>query len=360
MVGVNNARVMVVDDAPTNLKLLELLLTAETYRVETYLRGTAALEAAMNDPPDIILLDVSMPEMDGYEVCRRLKEDDRLRETPVLFISAHSETADKVKGFEAGGVDYITKPFHVAEVRVRVGTHLKLARLQQILQQQNADLEKRVEEKVAEVYSAQLSTITALAKLAEHRDNDTGQHLERVQRYTHLLAVQLQKARVYADEIDDRFIHNLYHATPLHDIGKVSIPDRILLKPGRLEPEEFEVMKTHTTVGANTLAEVYADYQYNEFLSLGVAITRSHHERWDGKGYPDGLAGPAIPLAARIMAIADVYDALRSKRVYKESKPHDETLTIICDGAGTQFDPAIVDAFHSIEDEFRQIVETMR
>jgi len=359
MVAMDNARVMVVDDVPTNLKLLDLLLTAETYRVETYSHGMAALEAAKKEPPDIILLDVSMPEMDGYEVCRRLKQEDHVRNVPVLFISAHTETADKVKGFEAGGVDYITKPFHVAEVRARVGTHLKLARLQRILKQQNADLEKRVEEKVAEVYSAQLSTITALAKLAEHRDNDTGQHLERVQRYTHILAVRLQEDRVYADEIDDQFIHNLYHATPLHDIGKVSIPDRILLKPGRLEPEEFEVMKTHTTVGAETLAEVYEDYQNNEFLSLGVAITRSHHERWDGAGYPDGLAGTEIPLAARIMAVADVYDALRSKRVYKESRLHDETVAIIVDGAGTQFDPEIVVAFRSIEREFSRIVEAM-
>jgi putative two-component system response regulator len=355
----DNARIMVVDDVSTNLKLLDLLLTSEGYRVDTYTRGIDALEAATTAPPDIILLDVSMPEMDGYEVCRRLKNEEHLQNIPVLFISAHAETADKVKGFEVGGVDYITKPFHVAEVRARVGTHLKLARLQNMLQQQNADLEKRVEEKVAEVYSAQLSTITALAKLAEHRDNDTGKHLERVQRYTHILAVRLQEKRVYVGEIDDRFIHNLYHATPLHDIGKVSIPDRILLKPGRLDPDEFEVMKTHTTVGAETLAAVYADYQSNEFLSLGVAITRSHHERWDGAGYPDRLAGTEIPLSARIMAVADVYDALRSKRVYKGAKPHGDTVAIICDGSGTQFDPEIVAAFLSIEQEFSQIDETM-
>lgn len=359
MIDTTNAKIMVVDDVPANLKLLSMLLASEPYEVTTFTSGQAALEAAREDPPDLILLDVSMPGMDGYEVCRHLKESEKLQEIPVLFISAHTETEDKIKGFEAGGVDYITKPFHITEVRARVGSHLKLARLQTELHRRNTDLEDRVAQKVAEVYSAQLLTITALAKLAEHRDNDTGKHLERVQRYTRMLAEQLQKDPAYAREIDERFIHNLFHATPLHDIGKVSIPDRILLKPGRLTPDEFEIMKTHTTVGAETLSEVYADYQSNEFLSLGIAITRSHHERWDGTGYPDKLAGDEIPLAARIMAVADVYDALRSKRVYKEAKPHTETLALICDGSGTQFDSTIVAAFIKIEQEFNRIAQTM-
>ncbi|MCA1754536.1 MAG: response regulator, partial [Spirochaeta sp.] len=203
---------MVVDDSPTNLKLLDLLLTSSQYTVSTYTRGAAALDAARKNPPDIVLLDVNMPEMNGYEVCSHLKSTKELREIPVLFISANAESEEKVKAFEAGGVDYITKPFNAAEVKARVGTHLKLARLQATLQHQNQNLEKMVAEKVEEVYSAQLSTIVALAKLAEHRDNDTGKHLERVQLYTQLLAEGLRTAPFFSGTIDNGFVSNLFHA----------------------------------------------------------------------------------------------------------------------------------------------------
>ena len=359
MAETSRATVMVVDDTPTNLKLLMLLLQNNGYHVSTYTRGADALAAAEEAPPDVILLDVSMPEMDGYEVCRHLKASDELRHIPVLFISAHSEADEKVKAFEAGGVDYITKPFHVAEVKARVGTHLTLAQLRLQLQRQNNDLERMVAEKVEEVYSAQLSTIVALARLAEHRDNDTGRHLERVQRYARMLAEELQHQSGWDQQIDTDFILNLYHAAPLHDIGKVSIPDRILLKPGKLDREEFEVMKTHAAVGAETLQSVYQEYRNNEFLSLGLAITRSHHERWDGGGYPDGLAGDAIPAAARIMAVADVYDALRSKRVYKPAFSHDDAMQIIREGAGSQFDATVVSALGAIETEFQRVGDTV-
>ncbi len=359
MDGEYSPTIMVVDDTPTNLKLLDLLLKSSQYTVTTYTRGAAALEAARENPPDIVLLDVSMPEMDGYEVCGHFKASKELREIPVLFISAHSEPEEKVKAFEAGGVDYITKPFHAAEVKARVGTHLKLARLQAALQSQNKNLEKTVADKVEEIYSAQLSTIVALAKLAEHRDNDTGKHLERVQLYTQLLAEELRKAPHLSETIDDEFISDLFHAAPLHDIGKVSIPDRILLKPGKLEPAEFEIMKTHAAVGAETLAEVHSAYKNNAFLTIGLALTRSHHERWDGNGYPDGTSGEDIPLVARIMAVADVYDALRSKRVYKPAFSHDETMKIIRDESGTQFDPSVVDALDIVEGDFRRIGDTV-
>ncbi len=355
----NPAAVMVVDDTPTNLKLLDLLLTSSHYTVSTYTRGAAALDAARENPPDIVLLDVNMPEMNGYEVCSHLKSTEELREIPVLFISANAESEEKVKAFEAGGVDYITKPFHAAEVKARVGTHLKLARLQSTLQHQNENLEKMVAEKVEEVYSAQLSTIVALAKLAEHRDNDTGKHLERVQLYTQLLAEGLRTAPFFSGTIDTGFVTNLFHAAPLHDIGKVSIPDRVLLKPGKLDPAEFEIMKTHSAVGAETLAEVSIAYKNNRFLAIGHTITRSHHERWDGQGYPDGLVGDEIPLEARIMAVADVYDALRSKRVYKPPFSHDETMRIIRDGSGTQFCPAAVQALNIVEDEFHRVGDTV-
>ncbi len=353
------ANIMVVDDTPTNLKLLDLLLKSSRYTVSTYTRGAAALEAAKERPPDIVLLDVSMPEMDGYEVCGHFKSTKELQEIPVLFISAHTEPEEKVKAFESGGVDYITKPFHAAEVKARVGTHLKLAQLQATLHRQNENLESMVADQVEEIYSAQLSTIVALAKLAEYRDNDTGKHLERVQLYTRLLAEELQKANVYSEVIHERFVTDLFYATPLHDIGKVAIPDYILLKPGKLESDEFEIMKTHAEIGAATLAEARSAYDNNAFLSTGIAITRSHHERWDGTGYPDGIAGTAIPLEARIMAVADVYDALRSKRVYKPAFPHDAAMQIIRDGSGTQFDPSVVHAIDILERNFQQISETI-
>jgi putative two-component system response regulator len=346
---------MIVDDTPVNLKLLDVLLRDSGYDVIAFSSGTDAIEGAKLSPPDIFLLDVSMPEIDGFEVCRRLKKEKALRDIPVLFISALAEAEDKIKAFDAGGVDYITKPFHVAEVKARVGTHLAMQSMRAELYRHNRNLEKMVEEKVREVYDSQLSTIIALAKLAEHRDNDTGRHLERVQLYTRILAEELRGQPGFDRPIDEQFIVNLYHAAPLHDIGKVSIPDAILLKPGPLSPDEFLVMKTHAAVGADTLQAVWTRYRANEFLSLGVDVTRSHHERWDGTGYPDGLAGEDIPLAGRIMAVADVYDALRTERVYKPAFPHEEARKIILDGGGTQFDPAVVQAFRAIESEFERI-----
>lgn len=345
MVQLQNSNILLVDDTPANLVLLANMLKGKGYRVRPVTSGRMALKMIENELPALILLDINMPEMNGYEVCRHLKKDPRFAGVPVIFISALSETLDKTQAFTTGGVDYITKPFHFEEVEARIETHLSLHRHQ-------IYLEELVEEKVKEISDSQMSTIFALSKLAESRDAETGRHLERVRFFCQILAEKLCRESPYKHEIEDNFIHNISNASPLHDIGKVAIPDSILLKPGKFIAEEFEVMKTHTTIGASTLDEVRKLYPGNRFIDMGISIARSHHERWDGKGYPENLAGQNIPLAARIMAVVDVYDALRSKRCYKEAVDHSLCKEAIIAGRGGQFDPVVIDAFTLSEQEF--------
>lgn len=340
--------ILVVDDMPANIAVLSNVLSG-LYRVKAATSGAKALELCRSGrPPRLVLLDVMMPVMDGYEVCRRFKADARLKDIPIIFISALSETLDKVTAFGSGGIDYITKPFQPDEVRARVATHLKLRRYQMYL-------EELVDEKVRQISESQLSTIFALSKLSESRDNDTGRHLERVQSFCRILAGELQRGSRYVAEIDEAFVQNITLASILHDIGKVSIPDAVLLKPGKLSPEEFEVMKTHTVIGEQTLLAVTTRYPGNEFIVMGTLLVRGHHERWDGKGYPDGRTGDVTPLPARIMAVADVYDALRSRRCYKIGFDREKAKGIVVEGRGTQFDPDIVDAFLRTEDVFDQV-----
>lgn len=347
-----NETIMVVDDTPANLTILVELLGRRGYRVAAFPRGSMALKAAALEAPDLMLLDIMMPDMDGFEICRRLKEDEKLREVPVLFISALDDPAGKVRAFAAGGVDYVTKPFQEEELAARVRTHLALGRMRKELERHNQYLEDLVREKVREISESQLATILALSKLAESRDDVTGKHIERTRIYCRLIALCIRGDPQYREIVTDEFVENIYHAAPLHDIGKVGIPDRILLKPGKLSPEEFEIMKTHTTLGAGTLERVLEEYPGNALLKMGITLTRYHHEKWDGSGYPDGLAGEGIPLGGRIMALADVYDALRSHRPYKEAFSHEQSAAVILEGRGSHFDPAVVDAFEDCASEF--------
>lgn len=347
--------IMLVDDTPANLDLLTEMLQGQGYRVQAFPGGPMALKAAALNPPDLILLDIMMPEMDGFEVCRRLKADDALKEIPVIFISALDDVANKVRAFSQGGVDYVSKPFHQEEVLARVTTHLSLRRMRQKLEQHNLHLQDLVREKVKEISDSQLATLLAISKLAEYRDDETGRHIERTRTFCKVLAERLRDNPRYAETITEGFIEDIYHAAPLHDIGKVGIRDDILLKPGRLTPEEFEIMKTHTVIGARTLETVRRKYPGNAFVNMGIDLTRSHHEKWDGTGYPDRLSGEAIPLSARIMALADVYDALRSRRPYKKPFSHEESLRIILEGAESHFDPNVVNAFKPLEGQFAEI-----
>lgn len=347
--------ILIVDDTPANLRLLSGMLSEEGYRVRPVPNGRLALQSASADPPDLILLDINMPEMDGYETCRRLKSDPLLKTIPVIFVSALSETLDKVKAFGVGAVDYITKPFQVEEVLARVETHLTNRHLQRQLELHNRNLQALVADQVREIADSHIALILALSKLAESRDDDTGKHLERTQRYCRILAERLRREAAFCILIDDEFVDNIFHSSPLHDVGKVAIPDAILCKPGTLTESEFAVMRTHTLRGAETLRTVATAYPNNSFVNMGIEIARSHHEKWDGTGYPDGLAGEDIPLAAAIMAVADVYDALTSKRCYKAAMAHDESAAIILRNRGTHFAPYAADAFGGMQEEFDRV-----
>lgn len=353
------ATIMVVDDTPANLNILRLMLQGKGHRVLAFPDGRAALNAMTINPPDLIMLDVMMPEMSGFEVCERLKADETLKDIPVLFISALSEVTDKVKAFAVGAVDYVTKPFSFEEVNARVDTHLRLQKMKLELARHNLYLKELVNAQVREICDSQLATIMAVSKLAEYRDDETGHHIERTRMFCRTIAEQLRRNPCYEEIISDAYLEDIFHAAPLHDIGKVGIADSILLKPGKLTSEEFEIMKTHAMIGANTLQTVSNKYPKNAFVNMGIAIASAHHEKWDGSGYPDGLAGEDIPLAGRIMALADVYDALRSKRPYKDPFTHEKSCRIILEGKGKHFDPVVVEAFQQVEARFAQILEVL-
>lgn len=347
--------ILIIDDNPNNLHVLVNILKKEGYRIRPVLEGRLALQAAEIDAPDLVLLDILMPEMDGFEVCRKLKENLLLKEIPVIFITALSNTDAIVKGFLLGAADYITKPFRTLEVLARVSNCLKIRQLQRELEKYNLLLQNLVQAQVREISEAQMSTIFGIAKLAEYRDDDAGTHLVQVRETSKLVALWLARNSVYRDRMQGKFIEDLYNSCPLHDIGKVGIPDKILLKPGKLDPGEFELMKTHSSIGARTLEEVNKRYKKNSFVVMGIEIARSHHEKWDGSGYPQGLFGEQIPLSARITAIVDVYDALRSRRVYKLPLTHEKSREIIYNECGKHFDPVIVDAFRTLETSFDEL-----
>ena len=355
------ADILIVDDTPANLRMLGGMLAKQGYKSRPVPSGALALKAVESEPPDLILLDINMPGMNGYEVCEKLKADPRHRDIPVIFISALGETEDKLRAFSAGGVDYVGKPFQFAEVEARISTHLKLRSLQRELERHNLHLSDLVAEQVKEITEAQHAMIFAIAKVAEARDSDTGAHLQRVRLYCRALARRLVARDAFPGRIDDRFIEVLEWASPLHDIGKVCVPDTVLLKRGSLTPDEWAIMKTHTTVGAQTLESVLVRYPRNAFVKVAVEIARSHHERWDGSGYPEGLQGEKIPLAARILTIADQYDALRCPRPYKAPFDHARAVDILANGDGRtlpgHFDPRVLDGFRECEGEFSAIWE---
>lgn len=350
---------MVVDDNPANLKLMEEILRPQGYEVTSFPRGRLALSAAADAPPDLILLDINMPEMSGYDVCEQLKMNDQLSSVPVIFLSALNALEDRLQGFRVGGVDYVSKPFQFEEVLARVETHVRLRRLQKAVESDNDRLQEMVRIQIGKVADAQMETIFAIAKLAEARDDDTGKHLERIQTFCGLLAVGMGERPKYRSVIDGGWIRNIFHASPLHDIGKVAIPDRILVKPGPLTAEEFGVMKTHTTLGARTLRTVHERYPENVFIAMGIDIAQSHHERWDGHGYPEGLSGEKIPLCARIVAVADFYDAVRSKRCYKAARTHVETCALMYAERGTHFDPEVLDVFRGLHETYADVWHRM-
>ncbi|MBW8463026.1 two-component system response regulator [Acidovorax sp.] len=350
--------VLVVDDTPDNLSLMSDLLRTD-YKVKLAPSGERALQiVAGESKPDLILLDIMMPDMDGYEVLRRLQFNPDTEDIRVIFLTAMIAADDESIGLELGAVDNITKPVNPAIVMARVRNHLQLKRARDFLAHHNHVLEEEVASRTRALAELQDATIRAMASLAETRDNETGNHIRRTQHYVEALARHLQNHPRFKEELTDAAIETIFKSAPLHDIGKVGIPDRILLKPGKLTPEEFEIMKTHTTLGRDAIVAAESDTtQDNPFFRYAKEITYSHQEKWDGSGYPEGLMGNNIPLSARLMAVADVYDALISERVYKAAFPHEQAVEIIRDGRGSHFDPDMVDAFLALSEEFRRIAQ---
>ena len=348
--------ILAIDDTTENLALINGLLK-DTYKVKVANNGERGLALALADPPpDLILLDIMMPGIDGWEVCRRLKAETKTRAVPIIFLTARVDADDERTGLELGAVDYITKPINPPVLLARVKAQLTVKASADFLRDQNAYLESEVAKRTLQVRTIQEATVLALAALAETRDNDTGNHIRRTQRYVHILAQALQEQPRFAATLTDAFIAELFRSAPLHDIGKVGIPDRVLLKPGKLDADEFAIMKTHSVLGRQAIETAERQLGIDiEFLHLTKDIAYSHHERWDGKGYPEGLAGTDIPLSARLMALADVYDALISKRIYKPPMSHEQAVAIILDERGRQFDPDVVDAFAARSDEFKTI-----
>ncbi len=352
------ATILVVDDTPDNLTLVNNLLKHE-YRVRVAISGEKALRIAFSEtPPDLVLLDVMMPGMDGYEVCKKLQGNTATAHIPIIFLTTKSEVEDERKGLLLGASDYITKPISPPILEARVKTHLVAKQYSDFLAGKASYLENEVARRTRELTVIQDVTIQVMASLAETRDTDTGNHIRRTQFYVKALTSKLRTHPRFQDYLNDSTMDLLFRSAPLHDIGKVGIPDRILLKPGRFDADEFEIMKTHTTLGRDAIqAAENALGLKVDFLALAKEIAYSHQEKWDGSGYPEGLRGEAIPISARLMAVADVYDALISRRIYKPSMPHAQAVATIVSGKGTHFDPDMVDAFVEIQAEFQAIAE---
>ncbi|KFB67041.1 MAG: Cyclic di-GMP phosphodiesterase response regulator RpfG [Candidatus Accumulibacter vicinus] len=350
------ATILIVDDAPESLAVLSGLLSP-LYQVRAVASGPLALQAAAGLPrPDLILLDVMMPEMDGYEVIRHLLSNPATSNIPVIFVSALEQTDEEERGLALGAVDYLTKPIKPAIVIARVKTHLDLKAARDLLQDRNRSLAEDIAQRMADNLLIQDISIRALARLAEIRDPETGNHLRRTQGYMRTLAMELCSHPRFADFLTPHNIEVLVKSAPLHDIGKIGIDDQILRKQGKLTPDEWAIMKTHSQLGYQALEQAAQDAEYSiDFLSMAKDIAHYHHEKWDGSGYPEGLSGNQIPISARIMALADVFDALITQRAYKRAFTLEQALLIIDAGRGTHFDPDVVNAFFARQEDFIRI-----
>lgn len=326
--------ILVVDDVPENIDILKGILQSQ-YKVKVALNGRKALDITGSSPPDLILLDIMMPEMDGYEVCKRLKGNRSTKHIPVIFVTAKSTETDEAEGFELGAVDYVTKPVSPLLVRARVKTQLALY-------DQNRVLEEKVKLRTSELETTRLEIIRRLGRAAEFKDNETGLHVIRMSYYSAHIARKMGMAE---DDVD-----MLLNAAPMHDVGKIGIPDNIILKPGKLNDDEWDIMRTHPQIGADIIGNHSAG-----ILHLAREIALSHHEKWNASGYPAGLAGKDIPFSGRIVAIADVFDALTTERAYKKAWPIEKALAVIESDSGRHFDPAVVDAFLKSIDELLKI-----
>lgn len=326
--------ILVVDDVPENIDILKGILQTQ-YKVKVALNGKKALAITESSPPDLILLDIMMPDMDGYEVCRRIKEKSSTKDIPIIFVTARSAETDEAEGFKLGAVDYVTKPVSPILVRARVKTQLALY-------DQNRTLEAKVKQRTIELETTRLEIIRRLGRAAEFKDNETGLHVIRMSYYSAHIARKIGMAE---DDVD-----MLLNAAPMHDVGKIGIPDSIILKPGKLNGDEWEIMRTHPQIGADIIGNHSVG-----ILHMARQIALAHHEKWDGSGYPAGIAGEDIPFFGRIVAVADVFDALTTERPYKKAWPIEKALAVIEGDSGSHFDPAVVDAFLKSIDELLKV-----
>ena len=349
---VKNPIILIVDDEDRNLRLIEALLLPMGYDVLKAANGKEATQMAMETSPDVILMDIMMPVMDGLEAVKILKQDAETRIIPVVMITALREVNDRIKALEAGADDFLSKPVDKTELRIRVQTLVKVKAYNDHLRNYQKQLEAEVARKTIQLRKtlealqiASLDSIHRLSRAAEYKDEDTGAHIERMSRYSEAVARKMG--------LDGKTVERILYAAPMHDVGKIGIPDKILLKPGKLDPDEWEIMKQHAAIGARILGG-----SRTGFIKLAEVIALTHHERWDGSGYPQGLRGTRIPNVGRITAIADVFDALTTRRPYKEPFSLEKSFAIIRESKGTHFDPDVVDAFFAVQDEILAIKET--
>lgn len=358
-------KVLVVDDSLTNIEMLAAVLESE-YDLCFATSGAEALSLMRSYPISLILLDVVMPGIDGFEVCRQLKASPATRDVPVIFLTSLESAIDEERGLSLGAEDFVHKPVSPPVVLARVRTHLQLANAKRELRRHNEELEALVEERTRELsrrdqklIASQSATIAAFCALAEARDNETGNHIRRTQNYVRILAEELRDHPRFRHALTPAFIQIMFKSAPLHDVGKVAIPDSILLKPGKLTPEEWVVMKRHCEYGHRAIVAAARELIDDDgsFLGCAADIAYGHHERWDGRGYPRGVTGDDIPISARLMAVADVYDALTTRRVYKQAFDHDESLQSMLAERATHFDPDVIDALRGVADEFAGIAQ---
>ncbi|HYA12742.1 MAG TPA: two-component system response regulator [Syntrophales bacterium] len=350
--------ILIVDNALDDIDFMSSILK-DIYRIELATNMEKTLQITFSeDPPDLILINIMMPEKVGYHMCRYFKSIPETSDIPVIFLSSKSDEEEEKMGFELGAVDYITKPVSPSVFLARINTHLQLKSARDFLKDKAEYLEQEVARRTKEISMIQDVTMVTMGSLAETRDNETANHIRRTQNYVKLLATKLKAHPKFKNFLTDEKIMLLFKSAPLHDMGKVGIPDHILLKPGELTPEEFEIMKTHTTIGRDAIisAENLLGIPV-PFLRVGMEIAYGHHEKWNGAGYPEGLSGDDISIPGRLMAIADVYDALISRRIYKPPYPHEESVDIIREASGTHFDPDIVDAFLVLANQFNKIAQ---
>jgi putative two-component system response regulator len=346
--------ILIVDDVIANLVVLTEMIRKSGYVARPVTSVKQAIQAMEVTLPQLILLDISMPDMDGFEWCERLKKDATTRDIPIIFISALNSTEDKIRGFKLGAVDFISKPFEHEEVSLRISTHLKIHRMQQELEMYNQKLQKLVKEQMEKIATEERNLIYAMARMCEARDKGRANHIENIGKNSRLLAMSLQFSGLFEDEISQDYIDTIELAAALHDIGKIFIPDNILQKRGKLTIEEEKVLESHAELGAKNLSEAYAQSEYNDFLKMAIDIAKFHHEKFDGTGYPMGLRETEIPLSARIVAVVNMYDNLLKCYEKEGDGAHEEALRRMKLEANRSLDPEILEVFLKVQRQLKR------